>query len=120
MTYCRLPLVAAVLACLLAGGCAPPPCPTRHASLEKLVDDYNANAAKVDRLWARVRWQVDLSDAKGHRVSAGSVSPLSAPNGYLMLAKVAPAGEAAALPAESTVRGFFFSYGLAAGPGAAR
>ena len=56
-----------------AGGCVQPSCPREHLSLETLVARHNANADKVDRLWARASIRVDFQDDKGRRVTWGVV-----------------------------------------------
>lgn len=70
-----------------AAGCAPR-CPDAVATLDDVVARYNANAAGVPRLWARAKIQITMRDpASGLPVSWGSVSPLAATNGVLLLAK---------------------------------
>jgi len=69
----------------LLGGC--PRCPGPRLSLQALVAEHNANAAGVPKLWARARVRATFSDAKGRRLSWGSVSALAAPNALVMLAK---------------------------------
>ncbi len=59
-------------------------CPPAETIISRpqLVTEYNANAAAVPRLWARAKVKVSL---KG--LSWGSTSPLSPPNGLMLLAK---------------------------------
>ncbi len=83
-----------------AGGCVQPSCPREHLSLETLVARHNANADKVDRLWARASIRVDFQDDKGRRVTWGSSSPLASPNGWVMLAKSAPTTMPASAPCD--------------------
>lgn len=66
-------------------GCAQ--CPEKFVSLDTLVGEYNANASRVRRLWARARIRVTFSDDKGRSVSWGSVSPLAAANAIVLLKK---------------------------------
>ncbi len=67
------------------GGCQP--CPEKFVSTEMLVAEYNANASRVPRLWARARIRVTFSDEKGRSISWGSASPLAAGNAILLLDK---------------------------------
>ena len=82
-----------LLICLLAGapilaGCPPvPKCPESHLSLEALAAEYNANAGKVPRLWARAQVRLTLSDEKGRSLTWGSVSPVALANAQLRLWK---------------------------------
>jgi len=83
----RAPLVVfAMFFPFLAGCCiAPPACPTQYRTREQLVAQYNANASKAPRLWARAAVQAHLMDAKGRAFDWGST--LMAPNGILCLEK---------------------------------
>jgi hypothetical protein len=67
-------------------GC-PQQCPRTRVSLDRLVGEYNSNAAAVPRLWARAKIAVTLADKKGRTFTLGSTSPLAAPNGLLLLFK---------------------------------
>lgn len=76
---------AAVLAALAACGCE---CPRQVVPLEQLVGEYNANAARVPRLWARGRIELTVRDpASGLSFTWGSAGRLAAPNALLLLAK---------------------------------
>ena len=70
---------------ILPIGCAP--CPEKFVSIETLVAEYNANASRVQQLWARARIRVTFSDKKGRSVSWGSASPLATANATLLLDK---------------------------------
>lgn len=85
----RWPVAWALLlaASSLAGCPKPPQCPESHASLEALAAEYNANAAKIPRLWARARVRLTLSDEKGRSFSWGSASAVALPNAKLRLWK---------------------------------
>ena len=78
---------AAVLICLLAGslftGCVEP-CPETFVPMEQLVQEQNENAAKVDRLWARVNF---IATVKQDGLTYPYHSPLLPSNGYLLLEK---------------------------------
>lgn len=79
-------LIAVVLvasACL--GGCVK--CPETHVSLERVLADFNHNAADVPRLWTRAKIALKITDEKGKVWNWGSTSPLAGPNGLLLLAK---------------------------------
>ena len=81
----KLPLLAAlVLLSPLLSGC-PLAYPRTHLPLESLLADYNVNAGKVPKLWARARLEI-----KGP-VAYGSVSSLATPTALLMLDKSAAA-----------------------------
>jgi len=71
---------------LSLAGC-PPPCPPRHVPLSVLAAEYNANAARVDRLWARAKVRLTLRGESGLSFSWGSTSPLAPPNAQLRLWK---------------------------------
>lgn len=73
-------------AALGAAGC-PRQCPRTRVSIDELLREYNSNAAAVPRLWARARIAVTLADDKGRTFTWGQTSPLSAPNGLLLLFK---------------------------------
>jgi len=77
-------MLAAV--CLLAtavvSGCKPK-CPEVRLSLDRLVAEHNANAGRIERLWARAKIRVELPGG----LAWGSTSPLAAPNGRLLLEK---------------------------------
>ncbi len=78
-------MLLSVMGLIFLGGCQP--CPEKFVSTETLVDEYNANASRVPRLWARARIRVTLSDEKGRSVSWGSTSPLASGNAILLLDK---------------------------------
>lgn len=68
-------------------GC-PQKCPDTFVSLDTLVTEYNANAAGVPRLWARVKVAVTITDENtGLPFTWGSTSPLASPNSWLLLGK---------------------------------
>ena len=72
---------------LLAGGCIEPPtrrCPETALSLGQLTQDYNANADKVQQVWARAKIDMTVTDGK-NTVTWGSL--LGAPNGVILLGK---------------------------------
>ena len=84
----RRPLTLALAAAatgIIAVGCET--CPRTFVSREHLIAEYNANAARVPRLWASARIQITLVDDSGLVHQVGSASPLAAPNGLLLLAK---------------------------------
>ncbi len=58
-------------------------CPQTHVSIDQLVREYNAGAAAVPRLWARVKMDITLADEKGQTFTWRSATP----NGLLLLAK---------------------------------
>ncbi len=62
-------------------------CPEKFVSTETLVSEYNANASRVPRLWARARIRVTFSDEAGRSASWGSVSPLASANAIVLLEK---------------------------------
>jgi hypothetical protein len=78
------------LAALAAAGCTE--CPKSFVSIDRLVGDYNANARRVPRLWARAKIAVRLADERGWSLTWGSTSPLATPNGLLLLFKGEPPG----------------------------
>lgn len=80
--------LAAILACLLLvlGGCVAP-CPRDIFPVERIVQEYNANATAMPRLWARAKIAVSFPGPAGIPVQWGSTSPLATPNGLLLLAK---------------------------------
>ena len=80
--------LAGLLAC--AGCVSPqPPDPRTIVSQDRLVREYNANAAAVPRVWARAKIEISIKDEKGSRHNWGSASPLASPNGLLLLNKSA-------------------------------
>lgn len=83
-----------VIALLVGTGCdscilkpCSDPIPTTSVPVEKLVGDFNANASAVPKLWAKARIQATLVDNKGRSFTWGATSPLTAPNGTLLLGK---------------------------------
>lgn len=83
-----LPVIATLLLELLtSAGCPPPVYPQTRVPLETLVAEHNANAEKLERLWAQVHMRVTLSDADGRTFLWGSASSLGRSNGRLMLTK---------------------------------
>lgn len=62
-------------------------CPKTHVSMDQLVSEYNANAARVPRLKARAKIHVTLTDERGRSFGWGSTSALAPPNGMLLLSK---------------------------------
>ena len=74
--------------CVLAtlAGCFDP-CPDKLVTLDQIITEYNANAAKVPRLWARARIKVDLVTKGGIPFSWGSTLELASPNGLVLLQK---------------------------------
>ncbi len=72
-------------AAVSATGCA---CPDTFVSLDTLVQEYNANAAAVPRLWARAKIAVTITDPdSGLALTWGSASPAASPNSWLVLGK---------------------------------
>lgn len=84
----RLAVVASVLAAaLLSSGCCKP-LPTTMVTLDRLVGEYNANAARVPRLWARAKVEVSLPLGAGLDYQVwGSTSSRAEPNAVLLLFK---------------------------------
>jgi len=83
--FYRPALLPAALTVLTAiGGCAK--CPETFVPIGQLVGEYNANAAAVERLWARAKLAVTI-DRDGVPYTWGSTSPLASPNGLLLLSK---------------------------------
>ncbi len=81
----RLPLAIALCSLPALTGCPAEDysrCPEKFVSLPELLAEHNANAAKVPRLWARVRVRVS-----GPGFAWGSASSLAAPNALLVLSK---------------------------------
>lgn len=80
-------LPAAVLMYVGTGliGCAK--CPDTMVPMDQLVDEYNANAARVPRLWARAKIAATITTPDGVSLPWGSASPLATPNGLLVLEK---------------------------------
>jgi len=72
-----------VVSCLLAAPGCKPKCPEMRLSLGKLVAEQNANAGRIERLWARAKIRVEMPGG----LAWGSTSPLAAPNGRLLLQK---------------------------------
>ncbi len=96
----RTLLILLIVACvILPLGCAP--CPEKFVSLKTLVDEYNANASQVGRLWTRAKVHVTLSNDRGQSVSWGSVSPLAVPNALILLDK----GAGRSVPADFVLIG---------------
>ncbi|KPK83897.1 MAG: hypothetical protein AMJ81_07085 [Phycisphaerae bacterium SM23_33] len=85
MTGLRVALALAP-ACMLAAGCVPR-CPEGSVPLERLVSEYNANAARVPRLWAQAKVRLALSDQKGRSFGWGSASALAPANALLRMWK---------------------------------
>jgi len=79
-------LVAIAVLALGVCGCLPP-CPTTLVSVDKVVADYNANAAAAGRLWARAKIAVEVADNHGAVYHWGSTSPVALPNGLLLAGK---------------------------------
>lgn len=80
-------IIPIMILCVAIVGCEQP-CPPIEtlAPVEKLVGDYNANAEKVPRLWAKAK--IEISGVRnGLPFKFGSVSPLADPNGLLILLK---------------------------------
>lgn len=88
----RQVIVTVCAAAAALGGCGPRT-PAKAMSRAELVRQYNANAAAAPRLWARAKIEVSLPDAKGRKFTWGSTSPLSSPNGLLLLVKEAGRGD---------------------------
>ena len=79
----RLKRVIAAMCAMGTAFCGCTQCPKTHVSIDRLVREYNANAAAVPRLWARARMNITLADEKGRTATWGSATP----NGLLVLAK---------------------------------
>jgi hypothetical protein len=79
-------LALALAAVAVLGGCYDP-CPKEMVTLDQVVGEYNANAAKVPRLWARAKIKVDLVSKDGLPFSWGSTMGLASPNGLVVLQK---------------------------------
>ncbi len=79
-------LWAVVLTGLLAAGCGPAR-PQTCLTRRELIDQHNANARAIPQLWARARIALTLTDGEGRKISWGSISPLSGPNGLLLFAR---------------------------------
>jgi hypothetical protein len=87
--------IAGLLVCSLAiVGCGPghPPVDTLVPQ-SQVVAEYNANAAKVPRLWARAK-VVRTSRAKPGQLGLSWGSTMEAPNGLLLLNKTTRPGQA--------------------------
>ena len=78
-------LALALAAVGLWSGCRS--CPATAVPLEALAAEYNANAAKVHRLWASARVRLTLRDEHGRSFTWGSTSPLAPYNAQLRLWK---------------------------------
>jgi len=78
-------LALALAAVGLWSGCRS--CPGTAVPLETLAAEYNANAAKVHRLWASARVRLTLRDEHGRSFTWGSTSPLAPYNAQLRLWK---------------------------------
>ncbi len=76
---------ACILAAVVLGGCVPPR-PKTTLTRRQVIEQFNANAAAVPRLWARARIHLSINH-KGRRMSWGSTSSLAAPNGLLLMGK---------------------------------
>ena len=87
MTGRVVALALALSAVGLWSGCRT--CPARAVALETLAAEYNANAAKVHRLWANARVRLTLKDEQGRSFTWGSTSPLAPYNAQLRLWKEA-------------------------------
>ncbi len=90
----RNALTLVVVTAAALPGCPPPAedysrCPEQYVSLESLLAEHNANAAKVPKLWARARIRVEFGGA-----AWGSASTLAAPNAHLLLSKADAPDEA--------------------------
>jgi len=78
----------ALLAALAVGLCGcPRPLPKTQVSLDTLVGEYNANAAAVPRLWARVKVRAAQYDPLTGLETRSYGSRLLPPHGYLLLSK---------------------------------
>lgn len=74
MTRAAWKILLALLAALpAAGGCAP--CPESLVPLDRLLDDYNANADAIPRLWARVEMSITLDTPESPAYTWRSGSP---------------------------------------------
>lgn len=94
MSARRLRFAWIVLHPLVLVGCTP--CPESFVSQDALVAEYNANARRVPKLWARARIRATFTHKSGLKFSWGSASPLVPSNGYVMLWKeggAPPGGE---------------------------
>ena len=74
-------LAAAVIVAGMQVGCAT--CPETHVSLDELVREYNADASRVAKLWARARITVTFPVNGGLPFTWSSGTP----NGLLLLFK---------------------------------
>ncbi len=86
-TPARVRLLVLLLTAMCLAGCEPKR-PQVRVSMDHLVAEYNANARRVPRLWARVKMQLSVKDENGRTLLTwGSTSPLARPNGLLLLFK---------------------------------
>ena len=108
-------LPALIIAALLIGGCGKPP--TFMVSREKLIAEHNANAAGVQKLWARVRLKATFYDEHGLPWSWGSTSSLVAPNAKLLLGKTDRPGEVDFVLIASQAGSELFAIGVSAAEG---
>ena len=61
-----LSLLIALSAAVVLGGCERPPVAWEHVvPLRQVVDEYNANASRIPRLWARAKIHITFTDDKG-------------------------------------------------------
>ena len=109
------PAAVIATAALLIGGCIQPP--TFLAPREQLIAEHNANAARADRLWARVRLKATFRDKNGIPWSWGSTSPLLAPNAKLLLGKTDTPGEVDFVLIGSKAGSEIFALGVSAAEG---
>ena len=84
----RYVCIALALAGILAASGCTPELPKTMVSLDQLVGEYNANAARVPRLWARAKIEVSVPTKVGLDYDVwGSTSFLAQPNALLLLFK---------------------------------
>ena len=80
--------IALALTCILAASGCTEPLPRTMVSLDQLVGEYNANAARVPRLWARAKIEVSVPLKAGIDYDVwGATSWLAQPNALLLLFK---------------------------------
>ncbi len=70
---------------VVATGCVQ--CPETHVSVDQLVTEHNTNAARIPKIWARAKISLLLKREGKLPIPWGSTSPLSPPNGLLLLFK---------------------------------
>jgi len=88
MKRTALSVFFALSAAAVFSGCEKPPVAWGHVvPLRQVVGDYNANASRIPRLWARAKLHITFTDDKGFPHSYGSTSPLAGSNGLLILSK---------------------------------